>query len=76
MPRTIRIDHDEKVMSEVMVVIAAIAISVGLALPMWGLAVVLFDFTLVFLPVIVVAALVIGIIKAVHMLRKRAVMHG
>jgi len=76
MPRTIRKDHDEKVMSEVMVVVAAIAISVGLALPMWGLAVLLFDFTLVFLPVFVVAALVIGIIKATHMLRKRAVMHG
>ena len=76
MPRTIRKDHDEKVMSEVMVVVAAIAISVGLALPMWGLAVLLFDFTLVFLPVFVVAALVIGTIKAVHILRKRAVVHG
>lgn len=76
MPRTIQVDHDEKVMSEVMVVIAAIAISVGLALPMWGLAVLLFDFTLVFLPVIVVAALAIGIIKAVHILRKRGEAHG
>lgn len=72
MPRTIHISNNEDVRSEIMVVIAAIAISIGLALPLWGLAVILFDFTLVFLPVFVVAAIVIGVIKAVHLIRKRA----
>lgn len=71
MPRTINA-HDEAVMSEVMVVLAAIAISIGLALPMWGLAVILFNFTVVFLPIFVGVALVIGVIKAVHLLKKRA----
>jgi len=72
MPRTINVNHNDDVMSEIMVVIAAIAISIGIALPLWGLAVLLFNFTLVFLPVFVAAAIVIGIIKAVHHLRKRA----
>lgn len=72
MPRTIHINNNEDVRSEIMVVVAAIAISIGLALPLWGLAVILFDFTLVFLPVFVVATIVIGVIKAVHLIRKRA----
>lgn len=71
MPRTVRMNDNNDAMSEIMVVVAAIAISIGLALPLWGLAVLLFNFTVVFLPVFVAAAIVIGIIKAVHHLRKR-----
>jgi len=77
MSRPIHIDGNEHVMSEVMVVLAAIAISIGLALPMWGLAVILFNFTVVFLPIFVGVAIVAGIVKAVHTLKKRARMqHG
>ncbi len=76
MGRTIGYLHDDERLSEAVTFIAILAMSIGLALPLWGLAVILFDFTLVFLPVFVVVGLVLGAIKAVHVLRERKARHG
>lgn len=55
---------------DILMILAALVITVGLVLPLWGLAVIMFDFVMIFLPVLLIIGLVAGIIKVMHVFRK------
>lgn len=65
--------NDDGLPLEILVIFATVLIILALALPLWGLSVILFDVLIVFAPLLIVAGLVYGIFKAVHYYRSH---HG
>ncbi|MFQ5736133.1 MAG: hypothetical protein ACE5GY_04630 [Thermodesulfobacteriota bacterium] len=75
MAKTLGYLHNDDLSSEIMAAIAAVAISIGIALPLWGLAVIALDFFIIFLPVLVVVGLIVGVVRVMHH-RRQDKLHG